>query len=300
MTGAEAGAAIDVRHLQKPMARPWRSAMSRSRQQRGRSSVCSARTGRARTTTVECVTGLRHADDGQVRILGLDPARDREQLRLVVGVQLQSGALPDKLKVGEALGLYQSFYPDPADAEELASALGLEDKRDACYQSLSGGQKQRLSIALALIGQPKAAVLDEMTTGLDPHARREVWDLIELLRARGVTILLVTHNMEEAARLCDQVALVDRGRIVAAGTPQELARRVGAGKQVNFTPSVPFDDALLTRLPEVSAVEHHGQRVQVTGAPDPAPSPQTRRTPDRGEPRSRIVAPRIWQASRVM
>ena len=160
--------------------------------------------GAGKTTTVECAVGLRRADSGQVRILGLDSARDRERLRLAVGVQLQSSALPAKLKVGELLDLYQSFYPEPADVDELAETLGLADKRDDYYQSLSGGQKQRLSIALALIGQPKVAVLDEMTTGLDPHARRDTWDLIGHVRDRGVTILLVTHYMEEAERLCDE------------------------------------------------------------------------------------------------
>ena len=226
--------------------------------------------GAGKTTTVECAVGLRTADSGQVRILGLDPDRDRdrERLRLAVGVQLQSSALPAKLKVGELLDLYQSFYPDPADAGELAETLGLAGKRDDYYQSLSGGQKQRLSIALALIGQPKVAVLDEMTTGLDPHARRDTWDLIEQVRDRGVTILLVTHFMEEADRLCDQVALVDRGRVVAAGTPEELAQHADASKQVHFVPSQPFDDRLLTGLPEVSGVEHHGRRVQVSGTGD--------------------------------
>ncbi len=224
--------------------------------------------GAGKTTTVECAVGLRRADSGQVRILGLDPARDRERLRFAVGVQLQSSALPAKLKVGELLDLYQSFYPEPADPAELAQRLGLADKRDDYYRSLSGGQKQRLSIALALIGQPKAAVLDEMTTGLDPRARRDTWDLIEQVRDGGVTILLVTHYMEEAGRLCDRVALVDRGRVVAAGTPQELAQQADATKQVRFVPSKPFDDRLLTGLAEVSGVEHHGRRVQVSGTGD--------------------------------
>ena len=224
--------------------------------------------GAGKTTTVECAVGLRAADAGQVQILGLDPDRDRDRLRLAVGVQLQSSALPARLKVGELLDLYQSFYPDPADTEELAHTLGLADKRDDYYQSLSGGQKQRLSIALALIGQPRVAVLDEMTTGLDPHARRDTWDLIEQVRDRGVTILLVTHYMEEAERLCDEVALVDRGRVVAAGTPEQLAHQADAGQQVHFMPSKPFDDRLLTELPEVSGVERHGRRVQVSGTGD--------------------------------
>jgi ABC-2 type transport system ATP-binding protein len=224
--------------------------------------------GAGKTTTVECAVGLRRADSGQVAMLGLDPARDREQLRRAVGVQLQSSALPAKLKVGELLDLYQSFYPEPADPAELADRLGLADKRDDYYRSLSGGQKQRLSIALALIGRPKAAVLDEMTTGLDPHARRDTWDLIEQVRDGGVTILLVTHYMEEAERLCDEVALVDRGRVVAAGTPEQLAHDADAGQRMHFVPSKPFDDRLLTELPEVSGLERHGRRVRVTGTGD--------------------------------
>jgi ABC-2 type transport system ATP-binding protein len=224
--------------------------------------------GAGKTTTVECAVGLRRADSGSVRVLGLDPTRDRDRLRVMVGVQLQSSALQAKLKVGELLDLYQSFYPEPADGRELAEVLGLADKRNEYYRSLSGGQKQRLSIALALIGQPKVAVLDEMTTGLDPHARRDTWDLIEQVRDRGVSIVLVTHYMEEAERLCDQVALIDRGRVVAAGTPEELTLRAGGGRQMQFMPSGRFDDRLLTELPEVSGVEHHGRRVHLRGSGD--------------------------------
>ena len=182
-----------------------------------------------------------------------------------MGVQLQASALPAKLTVGEILDLYRSFYYHPADLPELVEVLGLADKRSTYYKDLSGGQKQRLSIALALIGQPKIAVLDEMTTGLDPQARRDTWELIERVRARGVTMLLVTHFMEEAERLCDRVALIDRGRLVALGCPSELAAEAGGGKQVRFVPSQPFDDRLLTDLPEVRGIEHQGQHILVTG-----------------------------------
>jgi ABC-2 type transport system ATP-binding protein len=151
-----------------------------------------------------------------------------------VGVQPQSSTLPAKLKVGELLDLYRSFYPQAADASELVEMLGLAGKRGDYFRSLSGGQKQRLSIALAPIGRPRVVVLDEMTTGLDPHARRDTWEMIEQVRDRGVTILLVTHYMEEAARLCDRLALVDQGRVVAAGTPQQLAGQADGGRQVRF------------------------------------------------------------------
>jgi ABC-2 type transport system ATP-binding protein len=221
--------------------------------------------GAGKTTTVECAIGLRHADSGTVRLLGLDPRTDRDEIHEIVGVQLQTGALPGRLRVGEILEEYQSFYREPADVGELVEVLGLGAKRGDYYKSLSGGQRQRLSVALALIGRPKVAVLDEMTTGLDPQARRDTWELIEGIRARGVTIVLVTHFMEEAERLCDRVALIDGGRVVALDTPAALAERARGGKTVRFLPSAPFEDRLLTGLPEVTGLEHTGQHVVVTG-----------------------------------
>jgi ABC-2 type transport system ATP-binding protein len=222
--------------------------------------------GAGKTTTVECVLGLRVPDAGTIRVLGLDPVGDRDELRQVVGAQLQASALPDKLRVAEIIDLYQSFYSLPADTGELVEALGLGAKRDDYYRALSGGQRQRLSVVLALIGRPKVAVLDEMTTGLDPQARRETWALIENVRDRDVTIILVTHFMEEAQRLCDRVALIDRGRVVALDTPAGLAAQAKDSKQVRFVPSAPFDDAILTTLPEVASVERGGSRVLVTGS----------------------------------
>src|SRR5580704_18052596 len=221
--------------------------------------------GAGKTTTVECVLGLRSPDAGSICVMGLDPGRDREDLHVIVGAQLQESALPPKLRVGEILDLYRSFYRDPADVGELVDALGLAGKRQDYYRSLSGGQRQRLSIALALIGRPKIAVLDEMTTGLDPQARRDTWELIEGVRDRGVTILLVTHFMEEAERLCDRVALIDNGRVFALDTPARLAAQARGGKTVRFLPSAPFDDRLLTEHNEVTRVEHQGQHVIVTG-----------------------------------
>jgi ABC-2 type transport system ATP-binding protein len=222
--------------------------------------------GAGKTTTIECALGLRSPDSGSVRVMDLNPAEDAEQLHLIVGAQLQASALPGLLKVGEILGLYRSFYPNSGDVAELVRVLGLAGKLKNYYLSLSGGQKQRLSIALALIGRPKIAMLDEMTTGLDPQARRGTWDLIERIRDRGATIVLVTHYMEEAERLCDRVALIDRGRVVAIDSPAGLALRAGGGQRVRFVPSRPFDDRVLTDLPEVKALEHHGRHVVVTGA----------------------------------
>jgi len=221
--------------------------------------------GAGKTTAVECAVGLREPDAGTVRLLGLDPRADRDEVHEIVGVQLQASAFPAKLRVGEILEEYRSFYRDPADTGELVEALGLAGKRRDYYRSLSGGQRQRLSVALALIGRPRIAVLDEMTTGLDPQARRDAWELIERVRDRGMTVVLVTHFMEEAERLCDRVALIDHGRIVALDTPVGLAAQARGGKTVRFVPSAPFEDRLLTGLPGVTRVEHQGQHVVVTG-----------------------------------
>src|SRR5579862_3397044 len=221
--------------------------------------------GAGKTTTVECAIGLRSPDSGTIRLMGLDPHVDKARIHEITGVQLQSGAFPAKLRVGEIIDMYRSFYPHPSDVSELAAALGLADKRKSYYRSLSGGQQQRLSVVLALIGAPRIAVLDEMTTGLDPQARRDAWELIERVRDRGTTVLLVTHFMEEAERLCDRVALIDAGRIVALDTPAGLAARATGAKTVRFLPSAPFDATLLTRLPEVTAIEHDGHHVAVTG-----------------------------------
>ena len=226
--------------------------------------------GAGKTTTVECVVGLRTADAGRVRVLGLDPERDRESLRRVVGVQLQSSALPAKLRVGELLDLYQSFYAAPADVDELAETLGLADKRSDYYRSLSGGQKQRISVALALIGQPKVAVLDEMTTGLDPPPDSDAWNLIRAdARPGGVTILLVTHFMEEAERLCDKVAeLSTKDTSWRPGHPR-IWHRTRTQQNRSTRPLATFEQRLLTDLPEVASVEHHGQRgVHVNGSGD--------------------------------
>jgi len=224
--------------------------------------------GAGKTTTVECLSGLRVPDRGTVRVLGVDPQRQRHVIREWVGVQLQEGSLRGKLRVGELVDLFASFYTHPADARELLDLLDLTSKRGDYYKSLSGGQKQRLSIALALIGNPKIAILDELTTGLDPQARRETWGLIETIRDRGVTIVLVTHFMDEAERLCDRVALIDAGGVIAMDSPLGLAEREGGGNHMRFHPSRPFDDALLTALPEVDRLDHQGDRIVVGGTGD--------------------------------
>ncbi|HEY3681933.1 MAG TPA: ABC transporter ATP-binding protein [Streptosporangiaceae bacterium] len=222
--------------------------------------------GAGKTTTVECVAGLRSPDSGTIRVLGLDPGRDRAGLRRRLGVQLQASELPEKMKVREALEMYASFYEHPADWRALLDEWGLAEKRDTRYGKLSGGQKQRLSIALALVGNPEIAVLDELTTGLDPQARRDTWALIERIRDGGVTVVLVTHFMEEAERLCDRVAVIDSGRVAALDTPEALVQRVGGGEQrIRFRPSAPVEDRMLTDLPDVREVVRDGRQITVVG-----------------------------------
>jgi ABC-2 type transport system ATP-binding protein len=219
--------------------------------------------GAGKTTTVECVSGLRTPDSGRLRVLGRDPA-DAE-LRQLVGVQLQDSALPDRLRVAEALELYRAFYRDPEDIDALIEALGLEKVRDSAFGGLSGGERQRLSIALALIGRPRIAILDELTTGLDPQARRTTWALIEQIRDRGVTILLVTHFMEEAERLCDRVAVIDRGRVAALDAPGALGSL--REQRLRFRPSAPVAGEVLLALEDVSGVHREGEHIVVTGGP---------------------------------
>ncbi len=221
--------------------------------------------GAGKTTTVECIGGLRQRDGGSVTVAGMDPADEGPAFREVLGIQLQESRLPDKMSVIEALDLYASFYQEPADPAELLERLGMSEQRKTYFSKLSGGQKQRLSVALALIGKPRIAILDELTTGLDPAARRDVWDLLDELRGDGVTLLLVSHFMEEAERLCDRVIVIDQGKIIAADTPEGLAASVQADQRMSFLPSTQFDLAVLRALPDVHSAVLVGERVVVTG-----------------------------------
>jgi ABC-2 type transport system ATP-binding protein len=222
--------------------------------------------GAGKTTTVECLSGLRRRDGGTVRVLGVDPDEDRAAIRAQVGIQMQSSALPPAMRVGEALALWASFYPAPADPAELMDAFGIADLARRPWRALSGGQRQRLSIALALIGNPRVAILDELTTGLDPAARRATWDLIGSIRDRGLTILLVTHFMDEAERLCDRLAVIDDGQVVAMDTPGALIGRAAAPERMSFRPSIAFRDDLLTGLPSVGSLLRVADRVIVDGS----------------------------------
>ncbi|WP_082380154.1 MULTISPECIES: ABC transporter ATP-binding protein [Cellulosimicrobium] len=224
--------------------------------------------GAGKTTTVECLAGLREADGGAIRVLGVDPQADPAAVRDAVGVQLQEAALHEKITVEEALRLFASFYEAPSDVEELLDLLDLAEHRRVAFGKLSGGQKQRLSIALALVGDPRVAILDELTTGLDPAARRATWELVERVRDRGVTILLVTHFMEEAERLCDRLVIIDGGRVVAQGTPAELIDSVDTSRTVRLrVPPTDHDLTLhtLAGLADVEHVEVDGREIEVTG-----------------------------------
>ncbi|MFD5032940.1 ABC transporter ATP-binding protein [Streptomyces sp. NPDC058220] len=221
--------------------------------------------GAGKTTTVECVEGLRIPDAGTVRVAGLDPVADHERVTRILGAQLQESELQPKLTVREALELYAAFYPTPADWRPLAERLGLTPKLTTRFAKLSGGQKQRLFIALALIGNPRVVVLDELTTGLDPRARRDTWSLIEEIRDSGVTVLLVTHFMEEAQRLCDRIAVIDKGKVAALDSPAGLIGRSTASTVISFTPSRPLDDQELAGLPQAASVETKGDRVVING-----------------------------------
>lgn len=183
--------------------------------------------GAGKTITVEMIAGLRSPNRGAIQVLGLDPRRDRARLRQVLGVQLQDAELHGSLRVSELIDLYRSFYPDPRSLDDLLELVDLGDQRRTRFEQLSGGQQQRLSVALALVGRPRIVILDELTTGLDPRARRRMWATLERLNAEGVTILLVSHAMEEIERLCDRVALIDSGRIIALDTPSALVATAG-------------------------------------------------------------------------
>jgi ABC-2 type transport system ATP-binding protein len=221
--------------------------------------------GAGKTTTIECLEGLRQPDQGTIRVLGLDPQRDGQILRERTGMQLQESNLPDRMRVWEALDLYSAFYPKAADWEALLSQLGLEEKRNTPFSKLSGGQKQRLFVALALLPDPELVFLDELTTGLDPQARHAIWDLVRDVRARGKTVVLTTHFMEEAERLCDRVAILDHGRIVAMDTPATLIRSLGSEERVVFSLDGKLPAGFENAFSGAVQIDVQGERVIVRG-----------------------------------
>lgn len=224
--------------------------------------------GAGKTTTMECVEGLRRPDRGTISVLGLDPARHVYTLQERIGVQLQAAQLQKRIKVREAVSFWASLYRNPVDGDRLIEQLGLSDKRNAWFMTLSGGQKQRLFIALALINDPELVFLDELTTGLDPQARRTIWDLVRGIRQRGKTVLLTTHLMEEAERLCDRVAIIDHGRIIDIGTPVELVRRHCPERTVIVDTEDPTAPERFRAIPQVQSVSSEGLRVTIRGLGD--------------------------------
>ena len=220
--------------------------------------------GSGKTTTVESLQGLRRIDGGQVRILGLDPSTQAAEIRRRIGSQLQESALPERVKVWEALDLFGSISDSGPPWADLLDDWGLSGKREARFGSLSGGQQQRLFVALALVNDPELVFLDEMTTGLDPASRRVAWDLIRRIRERGTTVVLVTHFMEEAETLCDRLVVVDEGVVVAGGTPSDLVDQYGGGVRVKFTLGGE-DASWLSSVPHVSEWDRERNRYEVRG-----------------------------------
>jgi ABC-2 type transport system ATP-binding protein len=224
--------------------------------------------GAGKTTTMECVEGNRVPDKGTISVLGLDPRRDANALRQRIGVQHQEAQLQKRIKVWEAVDLWRSLYPRVVDSDTLLERLGLEAKRDAWFMTLSGGQKQRLFIALALIHEPEVVFLDELTTGLDPQARRAIWSLVTGIRGRGTTVFLTTHLMEEAEKLCDRVAIIEHGRIIELGTPEELVQKHCPERTVVFTSDDTSVAERLQGLGTVERAEGSGATYTIRGAGD--------------------------------
>ena len=221
--------------------------------------------GAGKTTTVESVMGLRQPDSGTIRVLNMNPQKEEHTLRQRIGIQLQQAALPERLKVWEALNLYSAFYNKTVPWEQLLEDWGLAEKRSTNFKNLSGGQKQRLFIALALLNDPELVFLDELTTGLDPQARRATWDAVRAIRDQGKTVVLVTHFMDEAEELADRIAIIDQGNIVALDTPQALIQNLQAGVRVRFTNGNGYDPQLLHNVSGVTEVEQRGKQVIVQG-----------------------------------
>jgi ABC-2 type transport system ATP-binding protein len=225
--------------------------------------------GAGKTTTMECIEGIRAADRGTISVLDLDPARDAYKLQHRIGVQLQQAQLQKRIKVWEAVDLWAAIYRKPADyGKKLLEQLGLAEKRNAWFMTLSGGQKQRLFIALALINDPEVVFLDELTTGLDPQARRAIWDLVRGIRERGKTVFLTTHLMEEAERLCDRVAIIEHGRIVDVDKPQSLVNRHCPERSVILETDDPGAAERFRAMPQVETVTCSGQEITIRGRGD--------------------------------
>jgi ABC-2 type transport system ATP-binding protein len=237
--------------------------------------------GSGKTTTIECIEGLRKPDEGVISVLGLDPVKDIYELRERTGIQLQAANLPRRMRVGEAMDLFASFYHETREWRPLMEGLGLADKERVYFSQLSGGQQQRLFVALALINQPEVVFLDELTTGLDPRARQKIWELVREIREQGTMIFLTTHYMDEAERLCDRVGIIDQGRMIALDTPEQLVKSLGMATRITFQVNgrsrlgnkngdgqdhrATFDPTQVGVLEGVQRVEREGDQVTVYG-----------------------------------
>jgi len=262
--GAPASPALEVEHLHKRYGEHVAVEDVSFAVARGEIFGILGPNGAGKTTTVECAQGLRAPDRGSVRALGLDVRRDPRSLRGRVGSQLQASALPDRLKVWEALDLFASLTPGAANSGDLLERWGLTEQRDTAFAELSGGQRQRLFVALALLGERELVFLDELTQGLDPVARRVAWELIRDIRDQGCAVVLVTHHMDEAERLCDRLAVIDRGCVTAAGNARDLVARARGGTRVRFTTEC-ADLEWLRAVEGVTEVVRSGRDVEVHG-----------------------------------
>lgn len=224
--------------------------------------------GAGKTTTIECIEGLREKDAGTIRVFSQDISKANQSMKIKIGIQLQESSLPDKIKVREAMEMFSSLYPRTIGWENLLIKLNLEDKVNSYFRDLSGGQKQRLFIAIALINNPELIFLDELSTGLDPQARHAMWNLIKDIRNEGKTIFITTHYMEEAELLCDRVAIIDHGKIVALDTPQNLIKSLGQEKRLIFSLESEFSIEKLRKIEGVTEVEKIGDRIIAQGRED--------------------------------
>jgi ABC-2 type transport system ATP-binding protein len=221
--------------------------------------------GAGKTTIIETIIGLREADSGQISVLGLDPKRDARELGHRTGTQLQQAALPDRMKVWEALDLYASFYERTIPWEPLLEQWGLGDKRNAQFGNLSGGQKQRLFICLALLNDPEIVFLDELTTGLDPQSRRATWELVTAIRDQGKTVIMISHYMDEVEELANRVAIIDHGQLIALDTPANLIHELHGETKVHFTSANGFEPNQLSAVEGVTSISQDNNHITVSG-----------------------------------
>lgn len=256
---------IEVHHLQKSYGQVLAVDGISFAVQKGEIFGIVGPNGAGKTTTIETIMGLRQADGGQISVLGLDPQKDAQALANRIGIQLQHSALPDRMKVWEALDLYASFYERTIAWEPLLEQWGLGDKRNAPFATLSGGQKQRLFICLALLNDPEIVFLDELTTGLDPQSRRATWELVTAIRDQGKTVILISHYMDEVEKLADRVAIIDHGKLIALNTPATLIQEFHGEARVHFTAENGFEPHQLSAVDGITSISQDRHHITVRG-----------------------------------